>query len=183
MCLGLIFALLSKEVAIMLPFFIIGISYFLFRQKVTLPKALVIFPSLIAVMFIMFRLNATNTTVSENSLGFVDRILSFIPVYVNYIFRTLTSYELTTNDAVQIWSQMNTSTFAFYISLFGIVATAQYYFAKKDIFIAAGLLWFNLFLVPVSQMVPILHFRADRFHLYTIYWFCTCHGLYLSTLL
>src|SRR5690606_4158781 len=26
-----------------------------------------------------------------------------------------------------------------------------------------GLLWFNAFLLPVAQLVPLLHFRADRF--------------------
>jgi len=111
----------------------------------------------------VFRLSATDSTVDTDSLSLVDRILTFVPVYVNYITQTLTSFELTTNDAVKIWSQYSSGIYALYVLLFVLLLGAQYNFGKKKRVIAAGFLWFNLFLIPVSQIIPILHFRADRF--------------------
>lgn len=162
-CFFFLLALLSKEVAIMLPFFIGSVALLLSRYDRKFPASLYICPSVLVVAFIVFRLSATGSSSKGDFLALADRLLTFIPVYVEYIFLTFSSYELTTNDAVLIWSHFGASAYALYVIAFIGLLAGQFYFAKKSTFIAVGFLWFNLFLVPVAQLIPILHFRADRF--------------------
>lgn len=162
-CSIFLLALFSKEVAIMLPFFIAAVSSILYLQKKSINLSIIIYPGILGFLFVLFRLSAVDSGSINDYLSFTDRVLTFIPVYVNYIIRTLTSFELTTNDSVKIWNHISAGIYALDVISFAAIVYFQYYFSKKNIFIAAGFIWFNLFLVPVSQLIPILHFRADRF--------------------
>jgi len=162
-CGFLLLALLSKEVAIMLPLFIAGLWVWLQRSGVRLPKSLFIYPAVVSFVFVLIRFSTTDTVVNEDAIGLTDRLLTFVPVYVNYIVRTLSSYELTTNDAVLLWRHMDAGTYGLYLLTFIALLVGQVYLARKSTAIAAGFLWFNVFLIPVSQLIPILHFRADRY--------------------
>ena len=157
-------AILSKEVAIILPFYMLVIAFLFYVNKIEIPKPAFLYPIFIlVVLYLGFRMSSTHGLSNPDALGFVDRILSFIPVYVDYILLTLSGIELTTNDAVMIWDHIGVGNYIFYVILFIAILWLQYFLSKKHLLIAAGFLWYNIFLIPVSQLIPILHFRADRF--------------------
>ena len=162
-CLLLLLGLLAKELVIMLPIFIIALATIMHKKGVTLPRSIVLYPTITGLIFVIYRVGATDSISNPEALSLLDRVLSFIPVYVNYIVRTLTSYELTTNDAIRVWHSIPTGTYGVYVLVCSFLLGCQYYFSRKTVGIAAGFLWFNLFLAPVSQLIPILHFRADRY--------------------
>lgn len=159
-----ILALLTKEVSIMLPVFAIGLFYLLRVKNIAPPKLSMLWPLLgTAVLFIIFRFSNKSVSANPDALDTIDRLLSFIPVYVNYIVLTLSGLELTTNDAIRLWNDMPFWQYGGYVLAFIGLIYAQFYLSKRHLLIAAGFLWYNLFLIPVAQIIPILHFRADRF--------------------
>ena len=177
-------AMLSKEVAIILPFYVLAILVLLYLKKIKIPKLVIVYPMLaLVVLYLGFRLNSAHGLSNPDALGFVDRILSFIPVYVNYILLSLSGIELTTNDAVMIWNHMGVGTYVLYVVLFIASLGVQYFLSKKHILIAAGFLWYNIFLLPVAQIIPILHFRGRSIYVYTFHWVCYCDNVCILLLL
>ena len=160
-----VLALLSKEVSIMLPFlgFFLYILFRKSREMYTIDNFTIYPLMIIGITFFVLRIFNNSIESNADAIPFIDRLLSFIPVYVNYITSSMSSVELTTNDAVEIWSSMPVWKFGLQLAAFAGLLVIQFVLAKKHWMIAIGFLWYNLFLIPVAQIFPILHFRADRF--------------------
>jgi Tfp pilus assembly protein PilF len=158
-------ALLSKEVVIMLPFlgFLLFIIYRKSKEMYTVDNFTIYPLMIIGITFFVLRIFNNSIESNSDALLFIDRLLSFLPVYVNYILLTISGIELTTNDAVEIWSAMPWWKYTMYVLGFVGLLLIQFLLSQKHWMIAIGLLWYNIFLIPVAQIFPILHFRADRF--------------------
>ncbi|MCH7725445.1 MAG: tetratricopeptide repeat protein [Planctomycetes bacterium] len=161
-------ALLSKETALVCPLVLMVIL--LPREKKSDVCAaarnsyvllLAVF-GIVTVAYILHRLLLVSFDTPENKMPLLDRMLTVIPVYVGYITRSLSTIELTTNDAVLIWRHYG-MIFPITLLLFVIVLAVQILVAVKNRECLPGILWFNLYLLPVAQVFPILNFRADRF--------------------
>ncbi len=157
-----VLALLSKELAIVLPIWIF-VNWLVDPQRDSSMRNYLMGIGLMTLLFLIWRMSMSDSPYHQEFLSLGDRLLTFIPVYVNYFTHTLSNYELTTNDAVMVWDQMAILSSAAYVLAFVLILVAQFLLSKKHRIIAAGFLWYNLFLLPVMQVVPILHFRADRF--------------------
>ncbi|NQZ98366.1 MAG: tetratricopeptide repeat protein [Myxococcales bacterium] len=163
-CYGI--ALLSKETAIMLA--VVALYLCLDKRSTAgLQSSRRLFVttaavfSVIAAGFVTFRFAIASVNEPGSTVPLLDRAATFIPVYSDYVTRSLTGIELTTNDAVPIWR--HDPTFPRKCLLFFVIVALQAVYFVKVPACRKGILWFNAFLLPVSQLYPILHFRADRF--------------------
>ena len=159
-------ALFSKEPALLFPVFFIFLwsdraaGRFLRSSSSSRLRAVAIL-IVLGLFFVSLRTRIGSLETPATVLPMLDRLLTFIPVYGEYIFKSLSGMMLTTNDSVTLWRHDS----SFLVrSIFSIALVLLQGFALVRIpSTRAGILWFNLFLLPVSQIYPILHFRADRF--------------------
>ncbi len=161
-------ALLSKETALICPLVLVIILLSREKKSDVCPAAgnsyallLVVF-GVVTIAYILHRLLVISFDTPENKMPLLDRMLTFIPVYLAYMTKSLSTIELTTNDAVLIWRYYG-MIFPIMLLVLLIVLAAQILVAIKNPKCLPGILWFNLYLLPVAQVFPILHFRADRF--------------------
>lgn len=158
----LIAALLSKETSFALPLFLV--PFLLLRkdgharERILLASATV----LVSVGAFGSYYAAVANPAGIGSGALLERVLSFIPVYVHYVTLTFTSIQLTVSDTTaRLTSYGEVS--PLYLGAFASIWLAQALAFRKIPSSRGGLLWFNVFLLPVAQLVPLLHFRADRF--------------------
>jgi tetratricopeptide (TPR) repeat protein len=165
-CISYYFALLSKESAFVFPVF--TFLFFFIHQSSKpsihsvkarlIPQALLL---TICCSVLLQRVLIRAVNEFAGSWAFIDRILTFIPVYSKYILISLSSLELTTNDSVKVWN-LDPLFYTYAIPTAALIAIQLYLF-KRYHSSRLSILWFNLFLLPVAQLFPTLHFRADRF--------------------
>ena len=98
---------------------------------------------------------------SSTAWDLTDRVMTFILVYGDYITKSMSGIVLTTNDSVTMWR--HDDAFWSRAAVSAACVAAQLYAGLKIPRARPGLIWFNLFLLPVAQIHPLLHFRADRF--------------------
>lgn len=153
----LLLALGSKEVALAGVLFM-TIYFFRKHQKQGTRWIAIIAPTL---LYLVFRLLST----SEHFEGgqYVHRILTFPLVYGSYFWESMSGLRLSISDTVISWGARDAMDLVIHlVMLFGAMGI-QWWSWKKVPESRAFILLFNLFLLPVSQIIPTLHFRADRF--------------------
>lgn len=155
-------ALLTKETAFMFPFcFFIIVLLSSNITKRAIPTSWLIVSFITCLVVFIPRLSMTNSYRSD--IGFVERLLTFITVYNDYFIKILLPKKLFVGDtvtrffALDLFSQIKSI-------VIGIVLLSiqMWYFIKQPRSRPWLLVW-NVSLIPVSQIIPILHFRADRF--------------------
>ena len=90
-------------------------------------------------------------------------MLTFTGVYLEYVGRCLVPVELGLSDAVTRFDSLPSGRQA--LQLFGclLLLGLQVFAATRWRWSARWIVLFNLALLPVAQLVPILHFKADRY--------------------
>lgn len=96
-------------------------------------------------------------------LAFGQRVFTFLGVYLEYIGLLLCPIGLSMSDAVTPFSAQTTIVQTMIVIGSGVVAGGQIFAWLKWPALRKWLFLFNLTLLPVSQLLPILHFRADRY--------------------
>jgi len=107
------------------------------------------------------RLSAGNPYVSSVPLG--ERLLTFATVFVDAVQRTLVPLELTIGDTVTRFGALERATQVRGLTTFALLVVLQLAALKKLPWSRPWILLLNLAFLPVAQIVPILHFKADRF--------------------
>lgn len=157
-------AILTKEIALTLPIGLTILALSNFRKRLRLFTGL--------TPWLLMSYIACGTVIVRRSLGgslgdpkgdLFERLLTFATVYNEYFLSVLLPQKLFIGDTVNRFSALDISSqitgLAVGVILLGIQATL---FIKSP-WSRPWLLTWNLALVPVSQIIPILHFRADRF--------------------
>jgi|GEM_PF-1457908 len=157
----------TKESVIVLPamlgfFLFVGPSRLDFSKSTLRSRfALVTIFGTIGCAYVLFRWSIGSFVSTDTQWSFTDRMLSMLPVYADYFTRSLTAIELTKNDAVFLWSEH--PNFGGVILTVAVLVFIQVMACWKVPDARAGIFWFHVFLLPAAQIIPILHFRADRF--------------------
>ena len=154
----LLFGLLTKEVAIA------GAAFLLIYEKETFlkdwKKSL---PILIPVIVYVVLRAMTYGSGGEVEGGYVNRLLTFPLVYGSYFFESLPGVRLGISDTEWVWSAQPTGQLIGRGIMLLAGVAIQVFLWKKMPASRPFVLIFNLFLLPVSQLIPTLHIRADRF--------------------
>jgi tetratricopeptide (TPR) repeat protein len=154
----LLLGLLTKEVAIA------GAAFLLLYEKHALlenwKKSL---PILIPVVAYMALRAVTYGSGGEAEGGYIDRVLTFPLVYGSYFFESLPGIRLGISDTEWVWSAQPTGTLIGRVVMLLAAVGIQVLLWRKVPASRPFVLIFNLFLLPVSQLIPTLHIRADRF--------------------
>jgi tetratricopeptide (TPR) repeat protein len=150
-------ALLSKEVAIaglVLSTIWLWKNNRLFRM----PEGLAVVIPLLLFLYVRLFLVQTEGIAPDWS-----RLMTFPLVYASYFFESMPSLRLTISDATWAISARETMDVVLYVSMFVGSVLLQVVMWRRLPQTRAFILIFNIFLLPVSQIFPTLHFRADRF--------------------
>lgn len=151
-------ALLTKELAFVFP---AGLTLVLWGRPQWKRTLIVLWALAVGV----FALRSTGGAVELESepLPFVERLLTFALVYVDYARNLALGYDLRLADTVTRWSAVPTGEILrSSVALVVLIATQVQVWRKRPQ-LRKWLTGFNLALLPVAQVIPILHFRADRF--------------------
>jgi len=92
-----------------------------------------------------------------------DRLLTFAAVYLDYLGRLTVPLGLFVGDTVTLFSARSPLDRTLIVGAALGVAGLQTLLAWRSPRLRPWILLFNVGLLPVAQIVPILHFRADRF--------------------
>ena len=162
-------ALLSKEMAVTFPLFLIG-YYFCFadiKQKQERSLFIYLFSGYVLVtmgyLFLYFGpfSNPNPSTISAPS--FFMRLLIIPKVLVHYLWLILIPYELNADHVIKFSSSFSEFSAWFpMLLLFGIWVVSFMLFKRyrKEMF---GLWWFFAGLLPVMNIVPIINVMAERY--------------------
>ena len=162
-------ALLSKEMAVTFPLFLIG-YYFCFadiKQKQERSLFIYLFSGYVLVtmgyLFLYFGpfSNPNPTTISAPS--FFMRLLTIPKVLLHYLWLILIPYELNADHVIKFSSSFSEFSAWFpMLLLFGIWVVSFMLFKRyrKEMF---GLWWFFAGLLPVMNIVPIINVMAERY--------------------
>jgi protein O-mannosyl-transferase len=98
---------------------------------------------------------------AELALG--QRVLTFLGVYLDYLRLLLLPLGLSMSDAVTPFSSQSAAAKTWIVIGFGLLVVGQLLVGRRWAPMRKWIFLFHLTLLPVSQLVPILHFRADRY--------------------
>ncbi len=157
-----VLALLSKEIA--LPFFlVILLMLFLKKEKVS---SLWVFPGA-AFFYILLRIYTLGHIGSKEAILRGDAcrtLLSSGVAFLNYIFKFFIPINLSVSDAFLKYSSIfDFPVFVSFIVLFSFFSFFLYFVLRKDFMPALSLGWVIIFYLPISNVIPALHFWAERF--------------------
>ena len=108
------------------------------------------------------RLRATDTSY-PSALSLPERLATFVPVYVDYVRKLILPLDLTIADTVRRFSALSDAARLQALFGFAFLVVAQLVAWWRAPFTRKWIALHHLALLPVAQLVPILHFRADRF--------------------
>ena len=173
---SLLLALLSKETAVG-GLLMIGIWKW---NDIKENRALAM--ALISPLLIFALLRLATSGVGYTSFDVV-RIATFPSVYASYFFESMTGLRTTVADSVWAISTLSWNELLMTSTMFVSALVVQVVIWKKMPQARPFILLFNCMLIPVSQVIPTLHFRADRFlYLASFGWIAT-FWITVSTLL
>ena len=160
-----VLALFTKETAFLFP---IGATLWLLFGKVEAVeqrrpwKSWLIGLWALAILAGLARLAATDTAYpSALSLG--ERLATFCFVYVDYVRKLVLPLDLSVADTVTRFTALGTAARIQGFGAFAFLVAGQVFLWRRLPAIRKWIVLYHLALLPVSQIIPILHFRADRF--------------------
>ena len=160
-------ALLTKEVAFLFP---LGLTLCAGELRARLPERgrrrfgyLLLFLWLAAVGVGLCRVLSLPDDTYQSSLGLGERLLTFCSVYVEYLQTLLVPRDLFVGDTVTRFTALPRGTQVGVLLAFALLIALQVMAAWAWPRMRKWIVVYNLALLPVAQIVPILHFRADRF--------------------
>jgi len=172
-------ALLSKETALAIIIVVILVAGRpRFWSGAELPKRVTVslrrFAAItwgIALLILALRIGSSSgelSTVSNgelyaSTLSLGERVQTFAGVYTDYIRTLILPLKLSIADTVTAFSALDGGGQARVVASAAVAIALQCWAAVKYPWLRIWLVLFNVSLVPVAQLIPILHFRADRF--------------------
>lgn len=115
------------------------------------------------LVYLIIRLNTGLFSFDASEGDYLRRLATFPIVYGSYFFESLPGIRLGISDAVWAIGSKGWSYNALYLSLCLAAIIIQWLIWRKVKSARPFIVLFNLMLLPVAQIVPIQHFRADRF--------------------
>lgn len=110
----------------------------------------------------LLRLAAT-TLRYEAPLALGERLATFALVYVDDVRRLLVPIDLAVADTVTRFGALPLAARLQGLGALALLVAGQVWLWRRAPFARKWIVLFHLALLPVAQVVPILHFRADRF--------------------
>ena len=163
----LLLALGTKEVAVVAPIAVWMLSPLLAKQSpegVRSVRAQLPLHGLVVVGYLSFRFLVGQVRIGAvSSIGLWDRLLTFAAVYVGYVRSALYPMNVRSSDTVRLLSAYGSGELVMLVLAIGILVVAAVTIARYSGSIARALAAGNLFLLPVAQIIPLLHFRSDRY--------------------
>jgi hypothetical protein len=166
-------ALFSKETALLLPLIVTSIVLLpkLWSDQELSPGSLkrsnlIRFAGLLwflTFIVLAMRWDSMSGKNYASELPLIERLLTFGSVYIGYLKTLFVPLQLSICDTVTRFSANATGVQFRFITSLVIVIGLQVWSAIKHPWTRRWIVLFNFALVPVSQVIPILHFRADRF--------------------
>jgi tetratricopeptide (TPR) repeat protein len=153
------FALLSKETALVLPLAVAPLPISSERPVRGYAIGVTAMASLVLILRVLYPGPPTHI----GALGLLERLATFASVYLDYLLVILFHLRLFIGDTVTRFTALEAQ------AQIGVLAGALTCFAAfaavavRSRRLRFWVLLFHILLLPVSQIVPILHFRADRF--------------------
>lgn len=160
-------ALLSKEMAVVFPLFLIGYYFCFTEQKQERNLFISLFIGYAAItigyLFLYFGpFNNPNPT-AISTLGFFIRILTLPKILVSYLLLILFPWELNADYVIKFSSSLFEFSVLFPIFILSGAGVAFFVLAikrRKEVF---GLWWFFAGLLPVMNIIPIYNVMAERY--------------------
>ncbi|OGW44890.1 MAG: hypothetical protein A2132_02680 [Nitrospirae bacterium RBG_16_43_11] len=165
-----IFSLLSKEMAITLPLIIILYDIcFRFRDKlsdITQAARGYIFYFGILGGYLLFRYAILGGVGSGQGIpgnSFVTTFFTTSRIFAGYIWQLLFPAKLAVADVVRLANTIMDPSVIGSVLVLLLLIVAGFLFLRSLPDISFGIFWFFVTLIPVSNFVPALHLRAERF--------------------
>ncbi len=163
-----IFALLSKSMVLMFPLILLLYDFCFTRKNLKL-KIIDKIPFFVlsivfsAITIIAFKGSAAFISYNED---LYYRILGMLRIFATYIGKVFIPLNL--NNFYVNYISLSVFDFKVLISIFVLLLIAYFSYKcyKKDKIIFFCVLWFFLNLIPVSNIIPISHWMADRYLYY-----------------
>jgi protein O-mannosyl-transferase len=165
-----ILALLGKELAIVLPALLILIDLFLDKDKKLFPldpkRLLPHIPFwIIALIYFIIRRTLIGQTAQMDYWGGSPAVnfMTMVPVMLKYIKLLFWPWPLVLDPGIPLVTGPGDPRFWLGLLCWVLVIAVVIFLARKDKRTLIGFGWFILFLLPVSNIVPIKTLFAERF--------------------
>ncbi len=160
-------ALFTKETAFLYPVFIAAECVFRWKQADSQRKRYLytyLSSTLIVTLIVaLIRIYPTLSGIYTSKCGLVERLLTFCSVYNDYLFKLFLPVNLSIDDTVTRFFSRSLMSQVGSLSMYCFFMGGQFVLFYMFKQLRRWILLYNLALLPVAQIIPILHFRADRF--------------------
>ncbi len=163
-------ALLSKEMALTLPLIIILHDVCFRRQDKTfsLSRNLRVYIYYFGLLagYLIFRIVILGGVGSGQTIpgnNYFTAIYTTSRIFVWYIWKLILPVSLAVSDVVRLAFSLTDPTVAGSIILLLLLLAAAVFLYHTYPVLSFGILWFFLTMIPVSNLVPALHFKAERY--------------------
>ena len=165
----LVLALLSKEIAILIPVIFLILPNILNKK---IKPAFKIAPFIIAVLYFILREMTMKELMQKPWWGgsFYSNILSSIMISSEYIFKIIYPYRLSIDYSFSLPESILDLRIFISVIIYTLLTIWALKSWKKNKLITFGILWFIIFLLPALNIMPM----ADRFL------YLSCIGIFLS---
>ncbi|OGS38824.1 MAG: hypothetical protein A2551_02995 [Elusimicrobia bacterium RIFOXYD2_FULL_34_30] len=173
--------LLCKETSVALIAFIL-VYEIIFNKKIRFTVINYFMVSIVYLFIKYFAIGGLFSTGSEIYFkeGLLTRIFTMSKVMVYYIKLMFIPYPLNPDWGISNVIPLSGTIFEIYVLLSLIIILALLVLSYKNIktrpIIALSILWFFIFLLPVSNIIPIGDFMAERFLYLPSFGFCLLMG-------
>lgn len=163
-------ALLSKEMALTLPLIIVlyDVCFRVRDKDFSLSRNLSTYIYYFGLLagYLIFRIIILGGVGSGQTIpgnNYFTAIYTTSRIFVWYIWKLIFPVYLAVADVVRLAFSLTDPTVAGSIILLLILLAAAVYLFRSYPIVSFGILWFFITLIPVSNLVPALHFKAERY--------------------
>lgn len=183
LCLASFFlSLMSKEMAIALPFVLITYDIYFYRRPGIRPYARYYIPFiLVAVFYILARLSVLGVVAQRHTWwggGLITHLFTVVSSLFTYLRLLISPVNLRLEYMFSAPSMMRTQILLITAGLEAILLIIQLF--RKDRIASFWFLWFFVTLIPVSNIVPFKAVLAERFLYLPSIGFAALAGLIVS---
>jgi len=163
-------ALLSKEMALTLPLIIIfyDVCFRLRDKTFSLSRNFKVYVYYFGLLagYMIFRILILGGIGSGQVIpgnNYFTAIYTTSRIFVWYIWKLIFPVSLAVADVVRLATSLTDPTVAGSIILLLLLLSAAVFLFRSHPELSFGILWFFITMIPVSNLVPALHFKAERY--------------------
>jgi len=159
---GFILGLMSKDVAYVYPLVILAYEIMLSERK---KWGIVLCTFLISLLCLLLKVSLTGKLGTKVPLLHGEPLTVFYTmsvVMLDYLRKIVFPLGLSASDAFLKFKAFHPAVLAAFFT-FGYLFYIAFKKSGKDKSVPFFLMWFFIFLIPASNIIPALHFRAERF--------------------